>query len=64
MHQPSKEEATGETGKMRKAAKLEMQTEKKGVGQEPIGEAGFKEKGKCETGTKKKKKSIQKMCLV
>lgn len=29
VHQPSKEEATGETDKMRKAAKLEMQTEER-----------------------------------
>lgn len=29
VHQPSKKEATGETDKMRKAAKLEMQTEEK-----------------------------------
>lgn len=29
MHQPSKEEATRETDKMRKAAKLEMQTEER-----------------------------------
>lgn len=27
--------------------------QKKGIGKEPIGEAGFKEKGKYETGTKK-----------
>jgi len=35
--------------------------QKKGIGKEPIGEAGFKEKGKYETGTKKR---VQKMCLV
>lgn len=57
MHQSSKEEATGETDKMRKAAKLKKQTEESHW--ERANRRGrFKGKGEYEMATKKYRKCV------